>query len=157
MKVIKKVHLYKNGKNSFSDAFDKYAQEHNHNKEVVQQIAKHYSVKKAQINDQIDNVVDELSSILSTKNLTTREIHIKEIGGLQFDDPLIVFTKTNKTPIVIYPNDRFRPYFISPVTGDYYIVTSDMMEELDDKAISFYHPLPKNKLTAKVSNCYRND
>lgn len=149
MKVIKKVHLYKNGKNSFSDAFDKYAQEHNHNKEVVQQIAKHYSIKKAQINDQIDNVVDELSSILSTKNLTTREIHIKEIGGLQFDDPLIVFTKENKTPIVIYPNDRFRPYFISPVTGDYYIVTSDMMEELDDKAISFYHPLPKNKLTAK--------
>ena len=149
MSVIKKVHRYRNGKNSFSEAFDQYAAEHNHKKEVVEQIAKHYRIKEPKINDEIHDVVEEISTVVSSKNLYPREVPLTNIGGLQFDDPLIVFTKQNRTPIVIYPNDRYRPYFISPVTGDFYIVTSDMMEELDDKAISFYHPLPKKKLTLK--------
>lgn len=134
---------------SFAPIFDEYALSHNQPKEVVAQILKHYRIKDAKIKDDITNIANDLNLILAPNNLATREIATKELVGLQFNEPIIVFTKEKHTPLVIYPKENYRSYFVNPITHDRYIISSTMLPDLEEKAICFYHPLPSHKITFK--------
>ena len=136
-------------KPTFGDIFNDYASNHNQAKEAVEQILKFYKVKTDKVNDDIKDISLELNGLLSSSNLATREIRISDIVEVQFDEPIIVFTKEKGVPIVIFPKENMRSYFVNPNTGDHYIISRTMLPDIQDKALSFYHPLPKRKITFK--------
>ena len=91
----------------------------------------------------------EMNTLLADKNIATREIKISDIVEVQLDEPIIVFTKEKRVPIIIYPKENLRSYFVNPNSGDHYIISRTMFPDIEDKAISFYRLLPKHKITFK--------
>lgn len=146
-------HTYKyrviENKPTFGEIFNDYAANHNQAKEVVEQILKYYKVKIKTPNDKIKDLPLELNTLLADKNIATREIKISDIVEVQLDEPIIVFTKEKRVPIVIYPKENLRSYYVDPNSGDHYIISRTMLPEIEDKAISFYRLLPKHKITFK--------
>ena len=136
-------------KPTFADIFVDYASNHNQVKVAIEQVLRYYKVKIKVSNSNVEDIPGVLNSLLSNKNLATREIRISEIGEVQIDEPIIAFTKVNRVPVVIFPKENLKSYFINPFTGDHYIISRTMNPELEDKAISFYHPLPQHSITLK--------
>ena len=145
---------------TFGEIFIDYASNHNQRKEAVEQVLKYYKVKRRDLSDDIDDIPTLLNDLLEEKNIATREIRINEIGDIQIDEPIIAFTKEGRVPVVIFPSNNLRSYFVNPFTGDHYIISRTMNPELEDKAISFYRPLPQKKITYKdyvkyIKGCVR--
>ena len=162
MGLFHRIRKYKPVDNqpSFGEIFEDYASNHNQTKEVVKQVLKFYKIKGKEIPDDIEDLAEEFNRLFAGKNLATRQISLGEVSETQFDEPIIVFTKEKGVPAVIYPLDNMMSCFVDPFTGVHYVMSRKELPGTQEKALSFYHPLPQRKITFKdyvqyIKGCLR--
>ena len=69
-------------------------------------------------------------------------------------EPLVVFSKSNHTPVALIPKGNKGYFFIHPQSGRKVKLHPVMLEKLETEAYGFYRPLPSHKSTLKEYMAY---
>lgn len=145
----KNQEIFESSFNSISqNVFGDKAEEKDFNRDIFDSVLKHYHIDRVYIPDKINDLASDLDQVLSRYNLLTHKITLEGSWQRDNSEPIIAFTKVNKTPVLLFHKGN-NYYYIHPQSKKKALVTSSIAEKLDENAISFYRPLPRRKLTLK--------
>ena len=127
----------------------------NHEKETdpykiaIAHVIRHYKISGAHVPNKINDLARDLDGVVASKGLLTREIELEGSWLRDNSEPIIAFTKENRTPVALLPRGSASYILFLPKTGKKMRVTSSIVSKLESTALTFYRPLPKKKLTFK--------
>lgn len=116
---------------------------------IIKQLIKYFDCPNFNLPDGLKTLDNKLDYTLKTTGVLSRKIELTDSWNLDNRDPILVFTKNNKIPILMIPRGQRGYYSVSYVTGKRYKNTSAISKKLRKEAYAFYKPLPTKKMTVK--------
>lgn len=116
---------------------------------AIQQILSYFHYQMADVSNTITVFKDKINYALRTYEILYNKIELNENWIADNNSPLLVFTKVNRTPVVLLPKGTKSYYYINYQTGKKIKVNNDILEKVEIEAYSFYRPLPTTKTSIK--------
>ena len=116
---------------------------------IVKQLTKYFGYPELNLPQGLKTLSDKIDYTLKNIGILGRKIELTGTWALDNRDPILVFTKNNKIPILMLPKGTRGYYSVSYVTGKKYKSTAAISKKLRTEAYAFYKPLPTHKLTLK--------
>ena len=109
---------------------------------IIKQLIKYFDCPNFNLPDGLKTLDNKLDYTLKTTGVLSRKIELTDSWNLDNRDPILVFTKNNKIPILMIPRGQRGYYSVSYATGKRYKNTSAISKKLRKEAYAFYKPLP---------------
>ena len=116
---------------------------------IVKQLTKYFGYPELNLPQGLKTLSDKIDYTLKNIGILGRKIELTGTWALDNRDPILVFTKNNKIPILMLPKGTRGYYSVSYVTGKKFKSTATISKKLRTEAYAFYKPLPTHKLTFK--------
>ena len=118
------------------------------------QIFRYYRIASFDLPPVVQDFSSELDPILAKHGLLTKPVFLDGFWQRDNNEPILAFTKNNRTPVVLYPFGSYSYYFLHPQTGKKHFVTAYSQDRFEKEAITFYRPLEKKKMTLRDYHRY---
>ena len=116
---------------------------------AISQILSYYHHQMGDIPSSITDFKEKINYAIRGYEILYHEADLKESLMENSNSLLLVFTKVNKTPVVLIPKGHNSYYYVNYQTGKKIKVDSSIIDKLETTAYSFYRPLPSKKLSFK--------
>ena len=88
-----------------------------------------------------------VAMIAQDSHFRTRQVLLRGDWYCQDNAPLLAFTAQDDQPVALIPIGATGYEMVDPVTGSKTMVTADLAQTLNPRAVMFYRPLPAGTLT----------
>ena len=116
---------------------------------ICSQLIKYFKINNAEVPYQISGTYEKISYLFQSYDIIGRKIELSRGWNVENRDPILVFSKRTRTPLIFLPTKSRSYYYISYSTGKRKYVPVHLIDYFEKEAYAFYKPLPKHKLTFK--------
>ena len=116
---------------------------------ICSQLIKYFNINNAEIPYHINGTYEKLTYLFKSCDVIGRKIKLTRGWNVENRDPILVFSKRTRTPLIFLPTGTRSYYYISYSSGKKKYVPSSLIEYFEEDAYTFYKPLPTHKLTFK--------
>ena len=116
---------------------------------IVSQLTKYFDYPDINLPQGLNTLEEKVEYTMKVTGILARKIELTGTWSIENRDPLLVFTKNNKIPILMIPKGSSGYYSVSFATGKRFRNTSNISKKLRSEAYAFYKPLPNHRLTLK--------
>ena len=116
---------------------------------ICSQLIKYFGINNADIPYHINGTYEKIEYLLKSANVIGRKIQLERGWNIENREPILVFSKRSKTPLIFLPSGSRNYYYISYSTGKRKNVPYSLIQYFEKDAYTFYKPLPSHKLTFK--------
>ena len=114
---------------------------------IISQLTKYFKYPDINLPQGLNTLSDKLDYTLKSIGVIAKRIELTGTWNLDHREPILVFTKNNRIPILMIPKGTRGYYSVSFKTGKRFKNTSMISKKLSQEAYVFYKPLPTHKLT----------
>ena len=121
---------------------------------TISQILSYFHHPVSEIPESITVFKDKVDYALRPYGVSYHKVELDENFIKNNNSLLLVFTKKNKTPVVLIPRGNKGYYFINYKTGKKVTVHPTILNGIEEDVYSFYRPFPNKKMTLKEYGSY---
>ena len=116
---------------------------------ICSQLIKYFGINNADIPYHISGTYEKIDYLFKSYDVIGRKIELTRGWNVENRDPILVFSKRTRTPLIFLPSGSRNYYYISYDTGKRKNVPYSLIQYFEKEAYTFYKPLPSHKLTFK--------
>ena len=115
---------------------------------AISQILKYYRHPMVEFPSHITTFKGKLQYALAQYGIEYHKVELNNEYQNDGNDPLLIFTIINNTPVVLFPEGKYY-YYVNYATGRKVRIEASLVNRLEIEAFRFYRPLPNKKVTIK--------
>ena len=116
---------------------------------ICSQLIKYFGINNADIPYHISGTYEKIDYLFKSYDVIGRKIQLDRGWNIENREPILVFSKRTKTPLIFLPSGSRKYYYISYDTGKRKNVPNSLIQYFEKDAYTFYKPLPSHRLTFK--------
>ena len=113
---------------------------------AIGRIMHYYRYKVSEVPESVTNIYDRLDFCLRPHGVMYREVELQKGWYREVFSPILAFTKGKGTPVALIPGRVSGYWYQDPQTEMPVKLNVSNARQFDDRAISFYRPLPQREL-----------
>ena len=113
---------------------------------AIGRIMHYYRYKVSEVPESVTNIYDRLDFCLRPHGVMYREVELQKGWYREAFSPILAFTKGEGTPVALIPGRVSGDWYQDSQTELPVKLNASNARQFDDRAISFYRPLPQREL-----------
>ena len=113
---------------------------------AIGRIMRYYRYKVSEVPESVTDIYDRLDFCLRPHGVMYREVELQKGWYREVFSPILAFTKGKGTPVALIPGRVSGYWYQDPQTEMPVKLNVSNARQFDDRAISFYRPLPQREL-----------
>lgn len=113
---------------------------------AIGRIMRYYRFKVSEAPESVTDIYDRLDFCLRPHGVMYREVALRKGWYREAFSPILAFTKEEGTPVALIPGRVSGYWYTDPQTEMMVRLNASNAKQFDDRAISFYRPLPQKEL-----------
>ena len=114
---------------------------------AISQILSFFKYRSVDIPKNMPKFLDKLNYALGQYDIQYRKVELNDSYITDANSPLLFFSVINDIPIVLFPAQNDRYYYINYQTGKRVYIDASLINGLELEAFTFYRPLPNERVS----------